>query len=76
MTSSSIGRNMPCIYQQIRNISSATAGITKAHRLYYCRRYPTIVVQQDGSTINVPYHEPRQIIQVVSKVIKFHLLKL
>lgn len=49
---------------QIRNVSSVTASITKAHRLLYLRHYPTVMVQPDGSTINIRYHEPRQIIRV------------
>lgn len=56
--------NLPCKYLQKRNVSSATAGITKTHRLLYCRVYPTTVVQPDGSTITLRYHEPRQIVQV------------
>lgn len=56
--------NLPCKCLQKRNVSSATAGITKTHRLLYCRVYPTTVVQPDGSTITVRYHEPRQIVQV------------
>lgn len=55
--------HLPCKYFQIRHVSSATAAITKVHRLLYCRNYPTLVVQPDGSTINIRYHEPRQIIQ-------------
>ncbi|XP_055319969.1 39S ribosomal protein L55, mitochondrial [Sitodiplosis mosellana] len=56
--------NLPCKFQQIRGVSSATAGITKTHRLLYCRVYPTTLVQPDGSTITIRYHEPRQIIQL------------
>lgn len=56
--------NLPCKLSQIRNVSSAMTNITKVHRLLYCRFYPTMLVQPDGSTITVRYHEPRQIIQV------------
>lgn len=48
----------------VRNISSNTAAVTKVHRTTYCRTYPTIVVQPDGSSIRIRYHEPRQIVQV------------
>lgn len=51
-------------YQQIRHVSSSTATITKVHRLLYCRLYPTMLVQPDGSTIRIRYHEPRKIIRV------------
>ncbi|XP_053954182.1 39S ribosomal protein L55, mitochondrial [Anastrepha ludens] len=50
--------------QQVRYISSATAAVTRLHRSVYCRRYPTVVVQPDGSTINIRYHEPRKIIKL------------
>lgn len=50
--------------QQIRAVSSSTVAITKVHRLLYCRVYPTLLVQPDGSTINIHYHEPRKIIRV------------
>lgn len=49
---------------QMRYVSSKTAAITKIHRHIYCRMYPTLLVQSDGSTINIRYHEPRQIIRV------------
>ncbi|XP_067618905.1 large ribosomal subunit protein mL55 [Eurosta solidaginis] len=49
---------------QVRRISSATAAITRIHRSVYCRMYPTVVVQPDGSTIKIRYHEPRQIIKL------------
>lgn len=50
--------------QQVRCISSATAAVTRLHRTVYCRMYPTVVVQPDGSTINIRYHEPRKIIKL------------
>uniref|UniRef100_A0A6B2E474 Putative 39s ribosomal protein l55 mitochondrial n=1 Tax=Phlebotomus kandelakii TaxID=1109342 RepID=A0A6B2E474_9DIPT len=50
---------------QCRSISSTTAGITKIHRSVYARTYnPTVVVLPDGSTFNIPYHEPRKIIRL------------
>lgn len=51
-------------FNQSRNISSATASIAKVHRSLYCRTYPVVLVQSDGSTINIRYHEPRKIIRV------------
>ncbi|CAD6992529.1 39S ribosomal protein L55, mitochondrial [Ceratitis capitata] len=50
--------------KQVRCISSATAAVTRLHRSVYCRMYPTVVVQPDGSTINIRYHEPRKIIKL------------
>lgn len=52
------------IVQQSRNISSSTAAITKIHRKVYARTYPTVLVQPDGSSITIKYHEPRKIIKV------------
>lgn len=50
--------------QQMRSISSLTAAITKVHRSVYCRVHPVVVVNPDGSSINIRYPEPRQIIRV------------
>ncbi|XP_059609026.1 large ribosomal subunit protein mL55 [Phlebotomus argentipes] len=50
---------------QSRSISSTTAGITKIHRGVYARMYnPTVVVLPDGSSFNIRYHEPREIIRL------------
>lgn len=49
----------------IRSVSSSTAAITKIHRAVYTRNYPTIMVQADGSSVNIRYHEPRKIIKVL-----------
>jgi len=57
-------KQLPQAVQQIRCISSATTAVTRLHRSVYCRLYPTVVVQPDGSTINIRYHEPRKIIKV------------
>ncbi|EDX12377.1 39S ribosomal protein L55, mitochondrial [Drosophila simulans] len=57
-------KQLPHAVQQIRCISSATTAVTRLHRSVYCRLYPTVVVQPDGSTINIRYHEPRKIIKL------------
>lgn len=57
-------KNINSNYIQNRNVSSVTAAVTKIHRTVYCRVYPAIIVQPDGSTITVRYHEPRKIIRV------------
>ncbi|XP_037955568.1 39S ribosomal protein L55, mitochondrial-like [Teleopsis dalmanni] len=49
---------------QLRSLSSATAAVTRLHRSVYSRMYPTVVVQPDGSTITIRYHEPRKIIKL------------
>ncbi|XP_073973446.1 mitochondrial ribosomal protein L55 [Rhodnius prolixus] len=48
----------------VRNLSSASAAITRIHRLKYFRHYPTKVILPDGSSITIRYHEPRQIIKL------------
>lgn len=50
--------------QRIRSISSATAAVTKIHRAVYSRMHPVVVVKPDGSSINIRYVEPREIIRV------------
>ncbi|CAO1426463.1 unnamed protein product [Diamesa serratosioi] len=47
-----------------RHVSSSTAAITKVHRAIYARTYPTILVNPDGSSVNIRYHEPRKIIKL------------
>lgn len=51
-------------FTPVRHVSSCTAAITKIHRKTYSRTYPTLLVQPDGSTIRIRYHEPRRIIEV------------
>ncbi|XP_002408652.3 39S ribosomal protein L55, mitochondrial [Ixodes scapularis] len=51
---------------QCRN-NSNTASISRIKRATYVRLYPTVLVQPDGSTINVRYHEPRQLIRLPLK---------
>ncbi|XP_068898600.1 large ribosomal subunit protein mL55 [Tenebrio molitor] len=48
----------------VRLLSCHSASITRPHRLTYKRTYPTVLVNPDGSTINISYHEPRQIIKL------------
>ncbi|XP_068153526.1 large ribosomal subunit protein mL55 [Drosophila tropicalis] len=57
-------KELPQMLQQVRTLSSATAAVTRLHRSVYCRLYPTVVVQPDGSTINIRYQEPRKIIKL------------
>ncbi|EDV44374.1 uncharacterized protein Dana_GF18943 [Drosophila ananassae] len=57
-------KQLPQVVQQLRCLSSATTAVTRLHRSVYCRLYPTVVVQPDGSTINIRYHEPRKIIKL------------
>lgn len=55
-------KSVSCL--NVRNVSSSTASITKVHRAIYARTYPTILVNPDGSSVNIRYHEPRKIIKV------------
>ncbi|KAJ8668577.1 hypothetical protein QAD02_010240 [Eretmocerus hayati] len=43
---------VPC-----RNIDHTTS-ITKRQKKVYVQMYPTVLQFPDGSTINIPYHEP------------------
>ncbi|KAI8119779.1 39S ribosomal protein L55, mitochondrial [Lucilia cuprina] len=54
----------PVVQQQLRQISSASAAVTRLHRSIYARQYPTVVVLPDGSTINIRYSEPRKIVKL------------
>ncbi|XP_022199432.2 39S ribosomal protein L55, mitochondrial [Nilaparvata lugens] len=47
-----------------RGISSASAAITKIHRRRFLRQYPTALINPDGSSIEIRYHEPRAIIKM------------
>ncbi|BET02489.1 Mitochondrial ribosomal protein L55 [Nesidiocoris tenuis] len=46
----------------VRELSSATAFVTRPHRRDYLLTYPTKLVYADGSSVTIRYHEPRQII--------------
>lgn len=48
--------------------NSNAASVTRVKRATYVRSYPTVLVQPDGSTINVRYHEPRQLIKVTVRI--------
>ncbi|KAJ8984979.1 hypothetical protein NQ317_016890 [Molorchus minor] len=51
-------------FVQLRTLSSLSASITKPHRNTYTRTFPTILVNPNGSTINIRFLEPRQIIKL------------
>lgn len=51
---------------QVRYLNSVSALITRPHRLNYLKTYPTVIINTDGSSINVRYEEPRRIIKVLS----------
>ena len=57
------------------DINSNRASITKCCRAVYARSYPTALVFDDGSSVNIRYHEPRKII-TVSKIIAVYILDL
>lgn len=62
-------------FQQLRYLNSLSASVTRPHRLTYKRLYPTVLVNPDGSTINIRYHEPRKIIKVREKVSLCHFMR-
>merc|ERR1712002_1216151 len=45
-------------------INCHRASIARVGRLVYTRMYPTTLMQSDGSTITIRYHEPRKIIKM------------
>ncbi|XP_026751464.1 39S ribosomal protein L55, mitochondrial [Galleria mellonella] len=47
-----------------RYLNNNVTCITKIHREIYARMYPTRIVQPDGASINIRYHEPRKIIKL------------
>ena len=59
---------LPVYFEQFRNFNANRAVVTKIKRTTYCRKYPTLLVQPDGSTITVNYHEPREIIKVCGNI--------
>jgi len=52
-------------------LSSNTASIARINRRQYLRQYPTLLVNPDGSTITIRYHEPRKIIKLPLDLSKF-----
>ncbi|XP_033098572.1 39S ribosomal protein L55, mitochondrial-like isoform X2 [Anneissia japonica] len=45
-------------------LNSNRASIAKTNRKVYARMYPTLVVNTDGSTYHINYHEPRKILKL------------
>ncbi|KAG8194272.1 hypothetical protein JTE90_024595 [Oedothorax gibbosus] len=56
-------RSTSHLYQQVRNGSSRTC-MVKIGREKYCRMYPTTIVNSDGSSYTIRYHEPIRIINL------------
>lgn len=50
------------------DINCHRASIARIGRLTYSRTYPVLLVQSDGSTINIRYHEPRKIVKVMMQL--------
>lgn len=50
--------------QLVRHLNSVSSTITRPHRLNYLRSYRTVMVNPDGSSVTIRYHEPRHIIKV------------
>ncbi|XP_050342730.1 39S ribosomal protein L55, mitochondrial [Nymphalis io] len=48
----------------IRRLNCNVSSVTKIHREIYTRMYPTKVILPNGASINIRYHEPRQIIKL------------
>jgi len=57
------GRHNP-VMMQTRQLNANRTAITKIGRKVYARTYPTVLVQEDGSTYNIKYKEPRKIIKL------------
>ncbi|GFR14605.1 39S ribosomal protein L55, mitochondrial [Trichonephila clavata] len=63
MSSQILKKNILYLCLQLRHISNRTC-IAKIGREKYCRMYPTTVVNSDGSSFTIRYHEPRKIIHL------------
>ncbi|GFS37243.1 39S ribosomal protein L55, mitochondrial [Nephila pilipes] len=63
MSSRILNKNILYLYFQMRHNSNRTC-IVKIGREKYCRMYPVTVVNSDGSSITIRYHEPRKIINL------------
>uniref|UniRef100_A0A0C9R467 MRpL55_0 protein n=1 Tax=Fopius arisanus TaxID=64838 RepID=A0A0C9R467_9HYME len=57
-------RYAPVVLRSNRQLNCWTAAITKKHRKIYEKTYPTVLVESDGSSTSIQYHEPRKIIQL------------
>ncbi|KAI4461618.1 39s ribosomal protein l55 mitochondrial [Holotrichia oblita] len=51
-------------FVQCRYLNSLAAIFTRPHRLNYMKKYPTLIINTDGSSFTVRYDEPRQIIKL------------
>jgi len=60
-----LGRcNLNPLIVQTRHLNANRTSITKISRKVYAKTYPTVLVQEDGSTYHLKYKEPRQIIKL------------
>lgn len=48
----------------VRHLNANRAVITKRKRSLYTKMYPALMVNPDGSTINISYNTPRKIIRM------------
>ncbi|XP_035233799.1 39S ribosomal protein L55, mitochondrial-like [Stegodyphus dumicola] len=63
MSAHFIQRKLFSLFSQVRNNSNMTC-IVKIGRDKYCRMYLTTIVNPDGSSYAIRYHEPRKIIKL------------
>ena len=56
---------MTPLTQQVRHLNANRAMVTRIKRNVFEKKYPTMLVRPDGSTVTVKYHAPRQIIKVL-----------
>merc|ERR1711976_611754 len=57
-------RCLAVLTTQPQRCNSNRASITRINRKYYARTYPTLLIQPDGSSINIKYKLPRKIIKL------------
>ena len=55
----------------VRHFNANRAVVTKIKRNLYERTYPTVLVLENGATIDVKYSEPRMLIRYSSKFLCF-----
>lgn len=65
------GNASNALYMHRRQASNRTT-FAKIGREKYCRMYPTLVVNPDGSSYTIRYHEPRKIINLPIDVNKLN----
>ncbi|XP_071953145.1 large ribosomal subunit protein mL55-like [Antedon mediterranea] len=65
-------RQSSAVFAQQCRMNSHRSSIAKTNRNVYARMYPTLIVNTDGSTYRIKYHEPKKILKLPMNIDMMH----